>query len=182
MALFYTHHLTGFLFLFLVALSIVIIFLLYIRDIKTIVTDWLKLFLSLPVLSFLAFAILFLFFVYTPTYLTNHAVNTVVGGPTKIEHTGLTPDQFKSAIGEPRVALTLAGAVFFLALLYVQRKRLLTAKKKWSRAWQMLLHKFPPDSDKLPAIEIQPPKKKALISPVSTSLTKSALIARLMNT
>lgn len=154
MALFYTHHLTGFLFLFLAALSLLIIVVFYIRDIKTIVTDWSKLFFSLPVLSFLAFAVLFLFFVYTPTYLTNHAVDTVVGGPTKIEHTGLTPAQFKSAIGEPRVALTLAGIVFLLAIAYTKRKKVLTAKNKWLRALEFVLPKFPPGSDKQPAYHV----------------------------
>ena len=46
MILFYTHHLTGLLFLFTLAVSILIISVLHIGNLKSILTAWLKLFFS----------------------------------------------------------------------------------------------------------------------------------------
>ncbi len=62
--------------------------------------------------------LLFLGFVYVPSYLRNSAVETVVGAPdeAKAEHLGLPFDKFIQTTGEPRVALALVGLllVFFL--------------------------------------------------------------------
>ncbi len=109
MSLFYTHLLSALLF----ALSMVLAFLLLLvtnqKNSLSILKTWSKLFFSLPVSGFLLFSLIFAFFVYTPTYITNQAVKTVIGAPKKIEHTGLSITQFKDAIGEPRLALAIFG-------------------------------------------------------------------------
>ena len=104
-------------------MSILIISVLHIGNLKSILTAWLKLFFSRSVFVFIAFAALILFFVYTPTYLTNKAVETVVGGPAKIEHTGLTLTQFKSTVGEPRLAFSIAGILLLSAIGFAKWKK-----------------------------------------------------------
>ncbi|NTV41312.1 MAG: hypothetical protein HGA61_03515 [Candidatus Moranbacteria bacterium] len=129
MNLFYTHHLTALLF----ALSMIIVLLLFLvtnlKNILYILKTWSSLFFSLPVLSFLFFSFIFAFFVYTPTYITNQAVKTVIGSPKKIEHTGLSMAQFKDAIGEPRLALAIFG---ILILSYALLKGLGSQRKNFS--------------------------------------------------
>ncbi|KKU54965.1 MAG: hypothetical protein UX75_C0015G0026 [Candidatus Moranbacteria bacterium GW2011_GWE2_47_10] len=114
MALFYTHHLSALLFAIILIFSAASALLLHFGKSHLILWDWAKLVFSKPVLIFLAFAAFFFFAVHTPSYITNKAVETVVGGPSKIDHVGLTLDKFISAVGEPRFVL---GSVGFLLLL-----------------------------------------------------------------
>jgi len=115
MGLFYTHHLTGFIFLMVMALFILAFFIFDFKKIKDNLIDWGKIIFSLPVLIFAVFAVIFVLLIYTPTYLTNGAVTTVVGEVTKVDHTGLPLDQFKSIVGEARITLGLIG----LLLIFV---------------------------------------------------------------
>jgi hypothetical protein len=57
------------------------------------------------------------FIIYTPTYLTNSAVDTVIGAVKKIEHTGLSMFQFRNVLGEARFALGFFGLLLLFALL-----------------------------------------------------------------
>jgi len=129
MNLFYTHHLTAFIFALSLASSIFLLLIFNFKNFLPIIKVWSKIFFSLPVLSFLFFAAAFAFLVYTPTYITNQAIKTVVGAPKKIEHTGLTMTQFKDAIGEPRLALAIAG---ILILSYILIKKTKATKGKFS--------------------------------------------------
>lgn len=111
----YTHHLSTFVFVF-ISLFTVLIYAVF--NFKTIFTDlktWLSLFLSPQVLAVIFAGIIFILFLYTPTYLNVKAVDTAVGAPSKATRTGLTLDQFRSTAGEGRFALALLG-VFALTL------------------------------------------------------------------
>jgi hypothetical protein len=117
MGLFYTHHLTGLLFLLVFALSLIAIIVIHSREMSLFLKTWIKIIFSPAVLAVLIFAVMFAFFIYTPTYLTNNAVSTVVGGPAKIEHRGLPFSEFKFTVGEPRAAIGLFGIIMFLVLI-----------------------------------------------------------------
>jgi hypothetical protein len=112
----YTHHLSTFVFVFLALFSIIAYSTL---NYKTILTDakaWIKLAISPAVLAVLAMGIVFVFALYTPTYLNTSAIDTAVGAPSKATRTGLTFDQFKSTAGEARFAFAVIGViVLFLA-------------------------------------------------------------------
>ncbi|HEX7586114.1 MAG TPA: DUF1616 domain-containing protein [Patescibacteria group bacterium] len=117
MGLFYTHHLTGLLFLLAFALSLIAIIVVHFREMSLFLKTWMKIIFSPAVLAVLIFAVVFVFFVYTPTYLVNNAVSTIVGGLAKIEHQGLAFSEFKFTVGEPRVAIGIIGIIAFLLLL-----------------------------------------------------------------
>jgi hypothetical protein len=121
MGLFYTHHLTGFILIFILALSVVLLLIFNFRQARSMLGQWAKLFFSWPVIIFLIFALVFVLGVYTPSYLKNTAVNTVIGGPSKAGHEGLIFSQFKFTIGEPREVLGLVGAGLALLLLYKRK-------------------------------------------------------------
>ena len=123
MGLFYTHHLTALLFLMVFALTVVFSLLNNFKDIKNLVVSWLKMIFSAPVISFLVFAGLFALFVYTPTYLQNQAVSTVISEAVKQEHQGLTLTQFKFTVGEPRFTIGMIGLVALGAFFWQQRKK-----------------------------------------------------------
>lgn len=114
MGLFYTHHLTAFIFLFIFALIIFSILIINITSLKKLFLDFKSTIFSIPVLSVLIFAAIFAFSVYIPTYITNRAVSTVVGGPSKTGHNGLTLTDFKDTLGEPRVAFAIVGILLLL--------------------------------------------------------------------
>ncbi len=130
MGMFYTHHLSGLIFLFVVAFTLLFLFLFFIKEIIInkknvlsfeIVNNYFKLFFSKSNIFFLIFAISFLLFVYTPAYLINDATKTVVGTPSKSTRAGLSFTQFKYAVGEPRLALGVLG-LFIISFLSVFKK------------------------------------------------------------
>ena len=99
--------------MFTLALIILAILALSIFDLKKLYSEWKSVILSVPVISMVVFAALFALLVYTPTYITNRAVSTVVGDPNKTGHNGLTLTDFKNNLGEPRVAFALVGILLF---------------------------------------------------------------------
>jgi hypothetical protein len=110
-------------------LTIILFFFLAIfynpKELLPQIKSWLKLFFSWPVVLFLLTAIVFAILVYTPTYITNKAVSTVVGGPKKIEHTGLSLFQFKEIVGNSRYALAIAS--FFIGIfIFISKKKYLS--------------------------------------------------------
>lgn len=134
--LFYTHHLSGFIFLFILAFIfavfnlffIVKIFANNIGRVDALILNYKKLFSDLKliilrpqIILFFTVAILFLIFVYTPTYLSPSATATAVGAPSKSTRAGLTLEQFKYAVGELRLTFGIIG-IFILSLLPLFKK------------------------------------------------------------
>lgn len=117
----YTHHLSMLIFA-VASTGILVLYLTLKRD--RLRETLLPLVRDRRVLLLLAGCIAFLALVYTPSYLRNAAVETVVGAPdiAKAEHQGLSFAKFIQLSGEPRVALGLFG-ILFLALLRDLRRR-----------------------------------------------------------
>ena len=117
--LFYTHHLTAFIFLFIFAFLTVLFLVINYRDIEKILPKILKLISSPYVWGSILLGLVFFFFVFTPTYIENNAVNTAVGEASKATRTGLTFKNLRSSVGEARIALGIIG----LAILAFTFKR-----------------------------------------------------------
>ncbi|KKP68775.1 MAG: hypothetical protein UR66_C0003G0040 [Candidatus Moranbacteria bacterium GW2011_GWE1_35_17] len=136
--LFYTHHLSGFIFIFILIFIILIFnFLFILKNIQTntsskirnilsnyknLAKDFFHLFFSPPIITLLIFALLFLFFVYTPSYIVTDAKTTVVGAPSKSTRAGLTLEQFKYAVGEMRLAFGIVGFFIISGLIFIKKK------------------------------------------------------------
>lgn len=118
--LFYTHHLTGFIFLFIWALLVAIFFVLHFKNLKTIFSNLSSIIFSPQVLGTFFVGIFFFFFIFTPTYIAGSAVETAVGAPSKETRAGLTIANIKSSIGEARLALGFLG-LFILAFGFRKR-------------------------------------------------------------
>ncbi|EKD58630.1 MAG: hypothetical protein ACD_56C00083G0009 [uncultured bacterium] len=114
----YTHHLSTFVFVFLSLFTLATYGIFNFRTFFKDTKNWLKLFLTSEVLSVLAIGIIFILFIYTPTYLNAHAVDTAVGAPSKASRAGLTITQLKQTIGEARFSFAFLG----LLLLFFARK------------------------------------------------------------
>ncbi|HEX8974761.1 MAG TPA: hypothetical protein VF817_04730 [Patescibacteria group bacterium] len=121
MSLFYTHHLTGFLFLFTIILIIFSTLISNLRSARLLLGEWMRMFFSLPVVTFSAFAAIFALTVYTPTYITNKAVSTVVGSASKSGHGGLSLTDFKFTVGEPRMMLAIVAILIMLAIFFSKK-------------------------------------------------------------
>lgn len=118
--LFYTHHLTSFIFLFIMA-GVVIIFLgLYGKELRFFIPQAIKTFFPPSILAVFIVGIIFLFVIFPPAYLQSNAVNTAVGAPSKSTRAGLDTEDLRSSLGEERLVLGLAG--FVLLLAYYKRK------------------------------------------------------------
>jgi hypothetical protein len=90
-------------------------------NLKTLLSEaraWLKLLISPSVMAVLLMGIVFIFIIYTPTYLNSKAIDTAVGAPSKSTRTGLTMTQLKTTAGEARFAFAILGIV----LLFLIRK------------------------------------------------------------
>jgi hypothetical protein len=114
MGLFYTHHLTALIFLLTFAIFILLALFFNFHATKKILLGEIKLLRSPLLITFFLFVLIFVFSIYTPTYLKNSAINTVVGATKKIEHTGLSLLQFRNILGEARFALGSLGFILFL--------------------------------------------------------------------
>ncbi|HAI74258.1 MAG TPA: hypothetical protein DCS28_02605 [Candidatus Moranbacteria bacterium] len=117
MGLFYTHHLSALIFLLVFSGFILLSLIFNFKETKNIIFSEKKASYSLILVSFFLFAIAFIFFVYTPTYLKNSAISTVVGTIKKADHIGLSLLQFRNILGETRIALGILG-VLLLLLFY----------------------------------------------------------------
>jgi hypothetical protein len=113
--LFYIHHLSSFVFIYVFFFTLTFFVLFNFKNIFTHLKDWAKLIFSPSILLFLVFCFLFLFFVYTPTYLDPSAVGTAVGSPSKSTRAGLTFAQLSFSSGQVRMALGLIGLLILLA-------------------------------------------------------------------
>jgi hypothetical protein len=115
--LFYTHHLTAFIFLFVFPAAIAFYLLTNYKEIKLILTRAFQIILSCPVILTFLLGLFFFFFVFTPTYFQNNAAGTAIGTPSKATREGLTLVNIKSTVGEARLALGIVGFLIF-ALAY----------------------------------------------------------------
>lgn len=118
--LFYTHHLTAFIFLFVFALLVPIFLIANYKNIKSIFSKVWQAIFSPQVLIIFVIGLIFFFFIFTPTYVATKAVGTAVGAATKSTRVGLTMANLKQTVGEPRIALGFLG---FLILLFTFRRK-----------------------------------------------------------
>jgi hypothetical protein len=118
--LFYTHHLTSFIFLFIFLLLIPLFLIVNYKDIEIVLKKSAKIIFSPQVLGIFILGLIFFFFVFTPTYVNTKAVDTAVGTATKSTRVGLTIVNLKQTVGEPRLALGFLG--FLLLALGFRRK------------------------------------------------------------
>lgn len=109
--LFYTHHLTAFIFLFITALFLAIFLALNYSHLKKVYQDIYSVVVSPQVLATFIVGLLFFFFVFTPTYVQNSAVGTAVGAPSKETRAGLTISNLRDSIGEARITFGFIGIV-----------------------------------------------------------------------
>jgi hypothetical protein len=107
--LFYTHHLSAFIFLFIIALFLILFIVLNFFQLKNIFLITRKIAFSPQVIGTFLLGIVFFFFVFTPTYISGTAVDTAVGAPSKETRAGFTIAELRSSIGEARIALGLIG-------------------------------------------------------------------------
>lgn len=114
----YTHHLSTFVFIFIALFTFISFAALNFRTVFLEACRLLRLILSPSVLTVIATGIIFTFFVYTPSYFNQEAIDTAVGTPSKSTRTGLTLSQLKTTAGEARFAFAVAGII----LLFFVRK------------------------------------------------------------
>lgn len=124
-ALAYIHHLSTLL-LFFILLSILVFNLVFNLKFSKDVLKSLFRSKSILVLS-LSLVLLagFLFLIYTPAYLENMAVKTVVGGPSKTDHEGLSFEKFQRDTGYSRFLLGLFG-ILIIIFSWKKRKNIAT--------------------------------------------------------
>ena len=111
----YTHHLSTLLCVFSLAGTLIA---LLIGQRRTLVKNIFPLLHGRATILALLSYIVFFFVVYTPAYIRNMAVTSVVGAPENEEHLGFSFIQLATAVGEPRMVLGLLG----LGLLLFFRK------------------------------------------------------------
>jgi hypothetical protein len=129
--LFYTHHLTAFIFLFAFSFLAVLYLAINFRNLKTILAEIGKIIFSPAVVATFIFGLFFFFFVFTPNYAAVTAVNTAVGTPSKETREGLSLSDLKFSVGEARLALGLVGFLL-LTLIYKKRDFGLTMIFSWT--------------------------------------------------
>jgi hypothetical protein len=117
--LFYTHHLTSFIFLFIWVMLVLVFLIANRSDIERIYKSLKPVVISPYVMGTLILGLIFFFFVFTPTYVNGTAVGTAVGTAEKSTRVGLNLNELKQTVGEDRLALGLIG----LLLLLSSRKR-----------------------------------------------------------
>lgn len=113
--LFYTHHLTAFILLFVFALIIPLFAAVNYKNIEIWIKKVFSLVFSPWVIGTLLLGLFFFFVVFTPTYIKGSAVDTAVGAPSKATRIGLTWSNLKSTIGEPRLILGVLGLLLMSA-------------------------------------------------------------------
>jgi len=129
--LFYTHHLTSFIFLFIWVMIVLILSLTNFKNLGEIFRKLRKIIFSPQALSVFFVGLFFFFFVFTPNYIKTSAVNTAVGAPSKGTRVGLTIANLRSSIGEARLALGFLG-IMILAFGFKKRNFGYTILAAWA--------------------------------------------------
>lgn len=128
----YTHHLSTLILLITLIGAASTYFIIHFDNPGKTLHSWKTLFFSPAPLLVALFAIMFFFFVAQPTYIEQSAVNTAIGTPTKTTRTGLSFSQIADTNGAARVALGLAGILFFLSVRAVRRQYATAFLLGWS--------------------------------------------------
>lgn len=118
--LFYTHHLTGFIFLFIWMFAIPFFIVLNYKDIEIVGKKALKIIFSPQAAGIFFVGLLFFFLIFTPSYIKSSAVGTAVGTPTKVTRTGLSIENLRQTVGDARLALGFLGLII-LAISFKKR-------------------------------------------------------------
>jgi hypothetical protein len=118
--LFYTHHLTGFIFLFIWALIILIFAVVNYKSIEVIGKKIVQVIFSPQVLTVFVLGFIFFFFIFTPSYIKSSAVGTAVGTPSKATRTGLSITNIRQTVGDARLAFGFLG---LLVLIFSFKRR-----------------------------------------------------------
>ncbi len=121
LGLFYTHHLSAFIFIFIVFFFTVFFFFSFWKNFKTAFFWFAKIIFSRQTLALFALGLIFFLFILTPTYMEEKSVKTAMGSPSKETRVGLTFTNLISSIGESRLALGLTGLLMFLIFLKENR-------------------------------------------------------------
>ncbi|NMC87419.1 MAG: DUF1616 domain-containing protein [Candidatus Moranbacteria bacterium] len=110
----YTHHLSTFIFLFISLFTAIAFIALNLKTLRQDIKEVLRMFFSREIIAIVIFALISVFFLYTPTYMNKEAVDVAVGTPIKSTRTGLTMEQLKMTAGEARFVFAFFGLVFLL--------------------------------------------------------------------
>jgi hypothetical protein len=132
--LLYTHHLSAFVLIFSIVGILLLYLLLNIKNALRIIGDWLKIFLKPFPLAILFIGVLFLLFVFTPSYFNAAAVTQATGEPVKATRVGLNLSQIEGSVGSAQLILGALG--FLLALLALKTKEL---KYSVALGWFLIL-------------------------------------------
>lgn len=122
----YTHHLSTFVFLFIVTAAVVTISIFGLinpknlwQTIKSTITP----FLSPLNLSIIVLFFGFLFFVWMPSYVNPSAIDTAVGTPSKSTRTGFPINQLIQSVGPWIAFYGFVGAVILFFKITINRRR-----------------------------------------------------------
>lgn len=119
--LFYTHHLSGFIFLYSIVAIILAYLALNFRQFFKIIGGWLKTFLKPFPMLILLFGLVVLLFVYTPSFLDKSAIGQATGTPSKDTRVGLSLDQIEMNVGSARLLLGAIGLVLLFLNLKIKK-------------------------------------------------------------
>jgi hypothetical protein len=125
--LFYTHHLSAFIFIFAIAATFA---LLFFSPKKALVDakELLRQAISPASLIIISLVIIFFFFVLMPSYIRNNAVKTIIGAPSRSTKEGLSLTQLSLLTGEIRTTLAILGlfVLFFFRSKFYRQFALIT--------------------------------------------------------
>jgi hypothetical protein len=134
MGLLYTHHLSAFILIFSVAAILLIYLLMNLKKAAAVFSKWMKIFLKpFPIMIILT-SVIFLLFVFVPSYFNPEAVTQATGQPIKATRVGLNLDQIEENAGSAR--LILGGLGFVLLLMGYERKKY---RYSFALGWAVIL-------------------------------------------
>ncbi|NTW13737.1 MAG: hypothetical protein HGA31_01770 [Candidatus Moranbacteria bacterium] len=119
----YTHHLSTFILVFILAGIILTLIAVSFRDLPGLGKRIGKLFLSPYPILMLAFTATFMTFVSLPTYIATNAVTTAVGTPSKATRTGLSFFQVSDSAGSARMSIGIAALLLIAAIRPIRRSQ-----------------------------------------------------------
>ncbi|MEA3273241.1 MAG: DUF6541 family protein [Patescibacteria group bacterium] len=115
-SLFYIHHLSAFLLLFILTAFALIYLGINLKHSPKILGSWLKLLLTPLPLIIIGLFITTISWIYLPHYLSNKAVTSVMQSPLKDTHQGVSLSGFISSTGDWRTILGVLGLAIFIFL------------------------------------------------------------------
>lgn len=116
--LFYTHHLSGLILLFIIAWSALFLIVTHIGKLKTFLRETVFIFVAPQTIAVIFFVSLCVMFVHFPSYLNVQSIGSAVGEPEKSTRTGIELLQLISSSGEARFIFGLFGAAAITIALF----------------------------------------------------------------